>query len=182
MAIDPALFAKAAKVYEAAESVEGMKPKEVYESHKKCAPGEFGMNKEGQVQFQQAIAQLANAQLRKQAVFSMEPAVFSPGRTAMMGAAGGGALGAGLGGLIGGLYGAHVPGEEHEYDAKGRVTGLKRRSALHGALRGLAAGGAIGGVAGAGLGGTAGYTNADMLENERRKAEFENMMHQRFGW
>lgn len=38
---------KAAKVYEAAEAVEGMKPKETYESHKKCAPGEFGMHKEG---------------------------------------------------------------------------------------------------------------------------------------
>jgi hypothetical protein len=38
---------KAAKVYEAAESVDGMKPKEVYESHKKCAPGEFNMHKEG---------------------------------------------------------------------------------------------------------------------------------------
>ena len=33
---------KAAKVYEANEAVEGMKPKAVYESHKKCAPGEFG--------------------------------------------------------------------------------------------------------------------------------------------
>ena len=33
---------KAAKVYEANEAVEGMKPKAVYESHKKCTPGEFG--------------------------------------------------------------------------------------------------------------------------------------------
>jgi hypothetical protein len=33
---------KAAKVYEAGESVEGNKPKVVYESHKKCTPGEFG--------------------------------------------------------------------------------------------------------------------------------------------
>jgi len=33
---------KAAKVYEASESVEGAKPKVVYESHKQCAPGEFG--------------------------------------------------------------------------------------------------------------------------------------------
>jgi pyruvate/2-oxoglutarate dehydrogenase complex dihydrolipoamide acyltransferase (E2) component len=47
MPIDPTLLTKAAKVYEAAESVEGEKPKEVYESHKQCAPGEFGMNKEG---------------------------------------------------------------------------------------------------------------------------------------
>lgn len=47
MPIDPNLLTKAAKVYEAAEAVDGMKPKEVFESHKKCAPGEFGMNKEG---------------------------------------------------------------------------------------------------------------------------------------
>jgi hypothetical protein len=47
MPIDPKLLTKAAKVYEAAESVEGGKPKEVYESHKQCTPGEFGMNKEG---------------------------------------------------------------------------------------------------------------------------------------
>ena len=33
---------KIAKVYEAGESVEGAKPKVVYESHKKCTPGEFG--------------------------------------------------------------------------------------------------------------------------------------------
>lgn len=48
MPIDPNLLTKAAKVYEAAEAVDGMKPKEVFESHKKCAPGEFGMNKEGE--------------------------------------------------------------------------------------------------------------------------------------
>lgn len=33
---------KIAKVYEAGESVEGNKPKVVYESHKECTPGEFG--------------------------------------------------------------------------------------------------------------------------------------------
>lgn len=47
MSVSSELLLKAAKVYEAAESVEGMKPKEVYESHKKCAPGEFNMHKEG---------------------------------------------------------------------------------------------------------------------------------------
>ena len=47
MTISPELLSKAAKVYEAAEAVEGMKPKEVFESHKKCAPGEFNMHKEG---------------------------------------------------------------------------------------------------------------------------------------
>ena len=34
---------KIAKVYEAGESVEGNKPKVVFESHKKCTPCEFGM-------------------------------------------------------------------------------------------------------------------------------------------
>jgi hypothetical protein len=38
---------KQSRVYEASESVEGVKPKEVYESHKKCTPGEFGMHKAG---------------------------------------------------------------------------------------------------------------------------------------
>lgn len=47
MSVSAELLLKAAKVYEAAESVDGMKPKEVYESHKKCAPGEFNMHKEG---------------------------------------------------------------------------------------------------------------------------------------
>lgn len=47
MPIDIELLTKAAKVYEASEAVDGEKPKEVYESHKKCAPGEFGMNKAG---------------------------------------------------------------------------------------------------------------------------------------
>lgn len=55
MSINPELLQKAAKVYEAAESVEGVKPKEVYESHKKCAPGEFNMHKEGYAQLQNAI-------------------------------------------------------------------------------------------------------------------------------
>ena len=55
MGIDRNLLTKAAKVYEATEAVEGMKPKEVYESHKKCAPGEFGMNKEGYAKLQRAI-------------------------------------------------------------------------------------------------------------------------------
>jgi len=63
MAIDPELLTKAAKVYEAAESVEGMKPKEVYESHKKCAPGEFNMHKEGTAQLQRAVTKLARQQL-----------------------------------------------------------------------------------------------------------------------
>lgn len=34
-------------VYEAGEGVKNMPIKQVQESHKKCAPGEFGMNKEG---------------------------------------------------------------------------------------------------------------------------------------
>lgn len=38
---------KQAKVYEAAEHLDGPAPKKVFESHKKCAPGEFNMHKEG---------------------------------------------------------------------------------------------------------------------------------------
>ena len=33
--------------YEASEGVKGLTPKVTQESHKKCAPGEFNMNKEG---------------------------------------------------------------------------------------------------------------------------------------
>jgi len=60
MGINPDLLTKAAKVYEAAESVEGMNPKRVYESHKKCAPGEFNMHKEGYANLQQAIKRAAD--------------------------------------------------------------------------------------------------------------------------
>lgn len=59
MSINPELLQKAAKVYEAAESLDGEKPKHVYESHKKCAPGEFNMNKEGYAKLQGAIAKIA---------------------------------------------------------------------------------------------------------------------------
>lgn len=64
MGVDPELLTKAAKVYEASEAVDGAKPKEVYESHKKCAPGEFNMNKEGYAKLQQAIKKIASQRSR----------------------------------------------------------------------------------------------------------------------
>lgn len=77
MPIDPTLLIKAAKVYEAAESVEGEKPKEVYESHKQCAPGEFGMNKEGG-NFAGRRSPLAmGAAAGTQAAQSQQPNIFS---------------------------------------------------------------------------------------------------------
>lgn len=60
MSVSQNLLFKVAKVYEAAEAVEDMKPKEVYESHKKCAPGEFNMHKEGG--FMQKLKTLAEKQ------------------------------------------------------------------------------------------------------------------------
>lgn len=60
MSVSQELLSKVAKVYEAAEAVEDMKPKEVYESHKKCAPGEFNMHKEGG--FMQKLKTLAEKQ------------------------------------------------------------------------------------------------------------------------
>ena len=60
-------------------------------------------------------------------------------------AAFGGALGAGLGG-IGGLI---APGHEMTYDDTGKVTGMRRRSRLTGALRGALATGALGAGMGA---------------------------------
>lgn len=342
MGINPELLQKAAKVYEAAESVDGMQPKHVYESRKKCAPGEFNMHKEGYAQLQDAIksavdfsadkkmvaaapkltnhswdsrkmmpershladeiayqqhyakddaaetAQFARTaptvlgglgglvgnkpgqmvgrvagqalsvaapfvdayhkkqelrdamqqdagmrpadlknmppqprpQLKidirgvprqspprgtgmgalrkagaaefghqvKQALTGVDiahgltiggPPVFTPGRTALMGAGGGGAAGAGLGGLLGALYGAYNPGDENTHNDHGVVTGQKRRGRLHGALRGLAGGGLLGGAAGAGLGGASGYINADVLEQARKRYQLEQLQNAR---
>ena len=131
MPIDRNLLTKAAKVYEAAEAVEGMKPKEVYESHKKCTPGEFGMHKEGE---------LGTLPTPK---FDMAKGVASANT---------GTIGGGLAGLLGGgLYGAYNPGSYGDLDAHGKPT-LKRRSRLMGALRG-AAGYGLGGAALGRLGG-----------------------------
>lgn len=177
MGVDPKLLTKAAKVYEAAESLDGEKPKTVYESHKKCAPGEFGMNKEGSNALRNAIAKAAHQKQGTDlynALFG--PDVFTPGRSAMMGAGVGGVAGAGLGGVLGGLYGLADPGNESVYASDGHVKGLKRRSRLMGALRGLAGGGALGAGAGAAVGGGVGYVNADLLEDARRRGEFENLM------
>lgn len=348
MGVDPNLLTKAAKVYEAAEALDGEKPKTVYESHKKCAPNEFGMNKEGGKLLQRAIAAIAGQKTANEAwkpfaapppgvpyaihtlpksdataknwqgapsappsshpsfqgagggappapqpdlplrkitpqqiqnantdygrlplrhipsqndgqyplrpipqqqqpspavqstfdniaardtapmqvsrpapkanswldtvrtmhnsvlpeMYHMKggslrsaianaahqkqgtdlynaffgPDVFTPGRSALMGAGAGGVAGAGLGGVLGGLYGLADPGNESVYASDGHVKGLKRRSRLMGALRGLAGGGALGAGAGAAVGGGVGYVNADLLEDARRRGEFENLM------
>ena len=129
-ALPKAASVKAARVYEAAEAVDGMQPKQTYESHKKCAPGEFGMNKEGSAfEFGIKVA-----------------ALFGPDKATL--AAGGGLVG-GLGGAaLGGLHGLMSPGAEDEYDAAGHLVGKKRRSSLMGGLRGAVAGGVLGGVGG----------------------------------
>lgn len=132
MAIDQELLLKAAKVYEAGEAVEGMQPKEVYESHKKCTPGEFGMNKEGFVS-EDAARGLARAQGA------------TSGQIAGIGYGG---LG---GGLLGALYGAYNPGAKATLDKEGNPV-LKRRSRIIGALRGGLGGAALG----AGVGNFAG--------------------------
>lgn len=46
-------------LYDAGESVQNMPIKKTEESHKKCTPGEFGMNKEGQANLLRAITKLA---------------------------------------------------------------------------------------------------------------------------
>jgi len=123
MAIDPSLLTKAAKVYEAAESVEGMKPKEVYESHKKCAPGEFGMNKEG----------------------GTKQAALNDALGGALGLGGVGALGgAGIGGLYGLLSGAHQSPRGKKM--RGALSGMAR-----GAGGGALVGGGLGAGAGAGI-------------------------------
>ena len=70
-------------------------------------------------------------------------------------AAFGGVLGAGLGG-VGGLIG---PGHEMTYDDTGKVTGMRRRSRLMGALRGALATGALG----AGMGALGGISAGNMM-------------------
>ncbi|NDD54350.1 hypothetical protein EBZ39_10815, partial [bacterium] len=145
---------KEAKVYEAAESVDGMKPKEVYESHKKCTPGEFGMNKEGE-----------DANPSVQPI----PRPYNPGNNAALqaalavalpvaGAAGGVGLGGLGGGVLGAVHGAVSPGEYPEQDEEGNVQ-MRRRNRLLGALRGGGAGVLMGaGVGGLGGGALGAYT------------------------
>lgn len=165
MALDRTLLTKAAKVYEAAESVEGVKPKEVYESHKKCAPGEFGMNKEGQAKLQTILARTAN-QFRIKEAIDLNPKAMG------YGAAGGGLAGA----LGGGLAGLLSPGEEE--DENGRV---RRKSRLGAALRGALGGGALGAVGGAGLGAVAPTMTTDLANAGMSKAtDFGNMIQNMF--
>lgn len=80
---------KAAKVYEAGESVEGAKPKVVYESHKKCTPGEFG------AQVKEALEKSANVDLNS--VLNYKPPEHFTNAALMafpLATAGAGALGA----------------------------------------------------------------------------------------
>lgn len=116
MPVSQELLSKVAKVYEAAEAVEGMKPKEVYESHKKCAPGEFNMNKEGAFAYDNSGVDQWNAM-----------------RTNYKLPQGFGLAGAGLGALTGGLYGASTA-------QKGKRQGAILRGILGGALTGGAGG------------------------------------------
>lgn len=127
MAIDPALFAKVAKVYEAAESVEGMKPKEVYESHQKCAPGEFGTHKDGP-SGEAKKEKAANAYVDE-----------SARRVPLEGVASDSALFGGLGGLAGAALGK--PGKRLRSAARGASMGV---GGSVGALLGRAAGAGLG--------------------------------------
>ncbi|NDC55392.1 MAG: hypothetical protein EBZ69_00945 [Alphaproteobacteria bacterium] len=121
-------------VYDAGESVQNMPVKKTEESHKKCSPGEFGMNKEGFMGNEASLRALARAQ----------------GATSgQMAGIGYGGLG---GGLLGAIYGAYDPGAKATLDAEGNPT-LKRRSRLMGALRGSLGGAALG----AGVGNFAGH-------------------------
>lgn len=124
---------KTAKVYEAAEPVDGMQPKKTYESHKKCAPGEFGMNKEGGANGGFSIS-IPNPN----------------GKSLEIGAhAGSGALmGGGVGALLGGAAGAINPGDESVYDNEGNVVGRRRKSRLAAALKGVLGGGMLGALGG----------------------------------
>lgn len=150
---------KAAKVYEAAEPVEGTKPKEVYESHKKCTPGEFSMHKEGgqkQAVIGTTIGAVAGAAGAK------------PGkrvRESARGAAKG--FGTDLGALVGGVSGGTL----------GFLGGGAATLPLLGV--GAIPGGVIGALGGGYAGGRMGYNIADKAigpyqskaEDEREKLE-----------
>lgn len=160
MPIDRNLLTKAAKVYEAAEAVEGMKPKEVYESHKKCTPGEFGMNKEGEATPASAVSDPVLKTL----------AASLPGVGAVGGGTMGGLAGVGLGGLLGGAYGAYDPGAYVGLDEKGNAS-LRRRSRLMGALRGLG----LGSLAGGGVGMVGGSVAGGAHGTHKMKAMLDSM-------
>lgn len=138
------------------------------------------IKKAGALSFGQYVKQaLTGIDVAHAINFGPTAPVFTPGRAAGLGAGAGGLAGGGLGAVLGGLYGAFEPGEESTYDEKGHVAGRKRRGRLHGALRGLAGGALLGGAAGAGIGGAGGYVNADLLEQERKRMQLENLRNAR---
>jgi hypothetical protein len=132
---------KFARVYEAAEHLDGEKPKVTMMNHKCCTPGEFGARvKESTQQSQPAV--------KPQSAYEFGTNVkraFLGDYTMPVGV--GGAAGAALGGMAG----LANPGEEDEYDSRGNVIGKKRKSrlgsALSGAMTGLVGGGMAGGAA-----------------------------------
>lgn len=131
-------------VYEAGEGVKNMPIKQVQESHKKCSPGEFGMNKEGAAfAFGQKMAEAVGMPFTREGYNQIGAA--SAGGT--LGLLGGGAAGLGLGAL----HGLISPGETVGKDQAGNSI-IKRRNRLLGALRGGLAGGAGGALGGMALG------------------------------
>lgn len=148
---------KAAKVYEAAESVTGMQPKITYESHKKCTPHEFGMRvKEAMTDLGRVVAAIPyDASVLGAAGAGIGAAASGKGnrfRGAGRGAARGIGLGVGgnAGAVLGALAGAGLsevlPGDEpHRNTARQLLTlgggGLGLAGGLYGGYR---AGGAIG--------------------------------------
>jgi hypothetical protein len=123
MSVSQELLSKVAKVYEAAESVEGMKPKMQYEEHKDLTPDEFSREH-------------TNKAEEKSSAFAYDNKPFDDydalrsgyGLPKVYGLAG-----AGLGALTGGLYGASTA-------KKGKRTGAILRGLLGGALTGGAGG------------------------------------------
>ena len=130
---------KFARVYDAAEHLDGEKPKVTMMNHKCCTPGEFGARvKESTQQAQPSV--------KPQSAFEFGATVkqaFLGKYTMPVG------TGAAAGAALGGIAGLANPGEEEFQDDSGRVIARKRNSRLSAALRGVLMGGLGGGAVGA---------------------------------
>ena len=129
MPIDRCLLVKAAQVYEAAEPVKAIKPKQLRTSHTKCTPREFMRHKAGSEKRAEPAAAPAPAPAPAPSPAAGEsPWYYHP---AILGG-----LGLGTAGLI---HGAMDPGVDEEGRKRNRLTSALTRGLGYGAA-GLGAG------------------------------------------
>jgi hypothetical protein len=170
---------KASQVYEAGESVNGMKPKVTYESHKECSPGEFGVRvKEAlkRASFENTRESLGHAGSAAKLLLPAGTAIGAllggaggamSGRGAVRGALRGGMMGAGasVGAPLGGNLGLGLTQDAVMPDAI--------RSSDEAGIANSAAGLVGGGLGGALLGGTAYDQLEKAVSGEQKKEKTE---------